>query len=271
MSFRMGLIVGGLVVAVVALAAVVVVLATGGSDGSSSPASSTTGASDASTGDSGEDCGVVESGGPARLDVARSGLDCEAARTIQLSLVNQAKAGAEGTIEVGEWLCTREPFAEYPILTRCVSSSGHELDVVGTAPAAHLTPAEQKAAEPNHSTPPSKPRPVAFQTPSGNIVCVISRHAVACEIFRKTFTPYIPKPPSCPLDYGHRVSVGAYGPSEFDCYGDSMSGIADGTTLHYRREIRRGRIGCLSEKVGLTCETVSGTGFFLSVQAVKLL
>ena len=111
---------------------------------------------------------------------------------------------------------------------------------------------------------------VSFETPSGNIVCGLSPEAVQCEIFRKSYTPSVPKPPSCNLDYGHRVSVGAYGPSEFVCYGDSMSGIAE-QTLDYGREIRRGRISCLSEEAGLVCETVSGTGFALSADAAKLL
>jgi hypothetical protein len=124
---------------------------------------------------------------------------------------------------------------------------------------------------PATSAPDSSPsNNVRFETPSGNITCDLSSEAVHCEIFRKSFTPPVPKPPSCNLDYGHRVSVGAYGPSEFDCYGDSMSGIAE-QTLGYGREIRRGRISCLSEESGLVCETVAGTGFVLSAQAAKLL
>ena len=144
--------------------------------------------------------------------------------------------------------------------------------MVGTAPSAHLTPAEQEAAAATKSTPSGnhEPGPVAFQVPSGNITCALSRESVHCEIFRKRYTPYIPQPQSCNLDYGHRVSVSAYGPAEFDCYGDSMQGIAEGT-LGYGREIRRGRIGCLSEEDGLTCETIGGTGFFLSVDAARLL
>lgn len=261
----MGVVVGGLAVAVVALAVVVIVLVSDGSD-DSTPASETTSV------ESGGDCGVVEAGGPARLDLTQSGLDCEKGRAIQLALVAEAKAGAAGIIEVEGWRCSREPLSEYPILTSCRSGEGQELTVVGTAPSAHLTPAEQQAAKATRPTsPPSAHQEaVAFQVPSGNITCALSRESVHCEIIRKRFTPPVPKPPSCNLDYGHRIGVAAHGPAALDCYGDSMSGIAE-ETLAYGREIRRGRIGCLSEEAGLTCETVAGTGFFLSVDAARLL
>jgi hypothetical protein len=42
-------------------------------------------------------------------------------------------------------------------------------------------------------------------------------------------------------------------------------------TLPYGQELRRGRIGCLSEEAALTCKTVVGTGFTLSAAPVKLL
>jgi hypothetical protein len=140
-----------------------------------------------------------------------------------------------------------------------------------------LTPCRDPKSLPSVPAPPEMKAPsglrsdeVRFETPSGNIVCSLSREAVHCEIFRKSYTPPVPKPPSCHLDYGHRVSVDAYGPSQFDCYGDSMSGIAD-QTLGYGHEIRRGRIGCLSEESGLVCETSAGAGFVLSAQVAKLL
>lgn len=261
----MGVLEGGLGVAVVALAVVVVVLATGGSDDSTT-------STDTSAAGIEPDCGVVEGGGPARLDLTQSGLDCEEGRAVQLALVAKSKAGAAGAIEVGAWRCSREPLAEYPVLTLCRSGEGRELAVVGTAPSAHLTPAEQEAGAATESTRKGNEDQdsVAFEVPSGNITCALSRESVHCEIFRKRYTPYISKPPSCNLDYGHRVGVAAYGAAEFDCYGDSMRGIAEGT-LGYGREIRRGRISCLSEEDGLTCETVAGTGFFLSVDAARLL
>jgi hypothetical protein len=273
-NFRLGVLIGGLGVAVVALVVVLIVLLVDGPTDSTT--SATTGLSEDRGGNTnqrssdGPDCGVVEAGGPARLDLTQSGLNCEEGRAIQLALITKAQTSAPGVIRVGAWVCSREPFSEYPILTRCRSDNGRELIVVGTAHSAHVSPAEEEAAKTSESASADRGSPIAFETPSGNITCALSRSRVSCEISRKTYTPYIPKPPSCHLDYGHRVSVGAYGPAEFDCYGDSMHGIAEGT-LAYGREIRRGRIGCLSAEAGLTCETASGAGFFLSVASVKLL
>jgi Family of unknown function (DUF6636) len=271
----MGLLVGGLGVAVIALVVVVVILLAGSSDDSTTKAQTQPSSSTAEQTEGGEElCAVVESGGPAKLDLSLSGLDCEEGRAIQLALVKLGQSGATGVLEVGEWLCTREPLSEYPTLTRCRADDGRQLNVLGTAPHAHLTPTEQAQARSTSGSEASQrqaPKPVFFETPSGNITCGLSRRGVTCEIFRKSYTPYIPKPPSCPLDYGHRLSVGAYGPAQFDCYGDSMRGLAAGATLPYGNEIRRGRIGCLSKEAGLICETVAGTGFLLSVQSVKLL
>lgn len=269
----MGLLVGGLGVAVVALAVVVIVLASDSSEDSPT----TAGAASApgtgivqedatpAAGDPDEDCGVVESGGPAKLDLSLSGLECEEGRAVQLALVEKADAGAGGVVEVGEWRCVQEPLAVYPLLTRCRSSDGRQLDVVGTAPHAHLTPAEEQAAEPQ------APRPVYFELPSGNVTCALSAESATCEIARKSYTPSVPKPPSCPLDYGHRLSVSADGTASFVCHGDSMQGIANGATLPYGNVIRRGRISCLSQEDGLTCRAGTGAGFFLSSQRAALL
>jgi hypothetical protein len=273
-TFRLGVLVGGLGVGVVALVVVLIVLLADGSTDSTT--SATTGLSENRAGDTnqgssgGPNCGVIETGGPARLDLTQSGLNCEEGRAIQLALITKAQTSAPGAIRVGVWVCSREPFSEYPILTRCRSDNGRKLIVIGTAPSAHVSPAEEEATKTSESASADRGSPIIFETPSGNITCALSRSHVSCEIFRKAYTPYIPKPPSCHLDYGHRVSVGAYGSAEFDCYGDSMHGIAEGT-LAYGREIRRGRIGCLSEEAVLTCETASESGFFLSAAVVKLL
>jgi hypothetical protein len=148
------------------------------------------------------------------LDLSLSGLDCEEGRAIQLALVKLGQSGATGVLEVGKWLCTREPLSEYPTLTRCRSDDGHQLNVLGTAPHAHLTPTEQAQARSTSGSGASQrqaPKPVFFETPSGNITCGLSRRGVTCEIFRKSYTPYIPKPPSCPLDYGHGSPSGPTG------------------------------------------------------------
>lgn len=264
----MGLLVGGLGVASVALIVAVVALATGGSDDSS--ASSTAGAMSSPAG--AESCPTITAAGDkGRIVLADSGLDCLEAKQIQGAFDSAiSREGGRDAVVGQVWDCEAVPLAGYPIVLGCRTKDGRHLEVRSIAPYSVGDAAE---ARPDDDSPPIRsrlPRPAAFETPSGNITCVISAEAVHCEIIHKTYTPYVPKPPSCHLDYGHRVSVGAYGSSEFDCYGDSMMGLAT-STLRYGREVRRGRIGCLSQEAGLTCETVSGTGFFLSVAAVKLL
>jgi hypothetical protein len=108
-----------------------------------------------------------------------------------------------------------------------------------------------------------------FETPSGNIVCALSSTEVRCDIDEKDWTPYIPQPASCHLDWGNSVAVGAYGPSEFLCAGDTLLTSAEGE-LGYGYVIGRGRIKCISRESGLTCLTPAGSGFFLSQQRVKL-
>jgi hypothetical protein len=110
---------------------------------------------------------------------------------------------------------------------------------------------------------------IYFKMPSGNIICAVSREAAVCEILDRRYTPEIPRPFSCQLDYGSRLSVGPQGPAQFDCYGDSMKGIAD-EKLAYGYEISEGPMRCLSEESGVTCENRAGTGFFLSVQQAQL-
>ncbi|HSS42536.1 MAG TPA: DUF6636 domain-containing protein [Solirubrobacterales bacterium] len=108
-----------------------------------------------------------------------------------------------------------------------------------------------------------------FQTPSGNIVCSVSSEAATCEILRKRYTPSVPRPADCPLDYGHRLTVDAAGVAGFSCYGDSMSEIAEGS-LPYGNYLKRGSISCVSQESGLTCRSRNGGGFFLSVDEATL-
>lgn len=110
---------------------------------------------------------------------------------------------------------------------------------------------------------------VRFSSPSGNIECSLSSENATCEVFRKSFTPSVPKPADCMLDYGHRLTVDSHGTASFACYGDSMRGIAE-RNLPYGRFLTRGSMTCKSEPVGVTCGTSSGA-FFLSAQRADLL
>jgi hypothetical protein len=147
--------------------------------------------------------------------------------------------------------------------------------VVSGTPQKNTPPAQDASTAQTESTPPpAHPGPDQgptrfFETPSGNIVCALSSKGVRCDIADKVWTPYIPKPASCHLDWGNSVTVGAYGPSEFLCVGDTLQGSAEGE-LSYEYTIARGRIKCVSRESGLTCLTLAGTGFFLSQERVRL-
>jgi hypothetical protein len=264
----MGLVIGALGMAVVALAVAVIVLVNSDPDSGSTPATGTV-AKDAATQSHERACRVVESGGSTRLDLTESGLGCAEGQAIHRSFVKQLKAGITGPLEVGPWICTQEPFAVYPVLARCVTSSGRGLEVLGLAPSAHLSPTEIEAAEIKEDSAGGRAdesQPLFFQTPSGNIICALSHQGTTCEILRKSYVPSVPKPPSCNLDYGHRLTVDAAGTVTFVCHGDSMSGTAE-RVLPYGRLLQRGQVTCRSEQSGMRCGTDTG-GFKLSVQRV---
>ena len=271
MSFRMGLVIGALGMAVVALAVAVIVVVSSDPNDGSAPSASTIAKEAADQSSRERVCRVVESGGPARLDLAESGLGCAEGQMIHRSFVRQLKAGVTAPLEVGPWVCTQEPFAVYPVLARCQADDRRELKVLGLAPSAHLSPTEIEAAELEENAEGARDyesQPLLFQTPSGNIICALSRQFATCEILRKSYVPSVPKPPSCNLDYGHRLTVDATGTVTFVCHGDSMSGIAE-NVLPYGKFLQRGRLTCSSKPSGMTCGTEKG-GYKLSAQEVVI-
>ncbi len=107
-----------------------------------------------------------------------------------------------------------------------------------------------------------------FQTPSGNIGCVIDRSSVRCDIDKRDWSP--PKAPAdCNLDYGQGIQLTAGGGADFVCAGDTTLGA--GQKLDYGSSISAGLLRCESAQDGLTCrDTENGSGFFLSVQSYKI-
>lgn len=268
MSFKVGLIVGGLGVAVVALGLTVVVLAIGDGDGESPPRSTGEGPGNGALVE--PICRVVESGGDARLDLAESGLMCPEGQAIIGSIQRQIDAGLSGALEAGDWICSQRPFAEYPILTHCRSSNGQTFDVVGLAPSAHMSQTEIEATELEeaHEQRESPPRAQFFYTPSANIGCALMPDAVRCDIRDRRWEPS-PKPSDCTLDWGNGVSVGATGGARIICAGDTLLGGTYGE-LPYGNALQRGAITCVSRSAGLTCRNQDGSGFLLSYQRLTL-
>jgi hypothetical protein len=112
--------------------------------------------------------------------------------------------------------------------------------------------------------------PRYFETPSHNIGCYISRHDARCDIRERSWSPP-PEPKSCKkigLDYGQGIVVGP-NRAEFVCAGDTSLGGPG--LLGYGRSARRGPIGCLSTRAGITCANDENKhGFFLSRQRYRL-
>lgn len=105
-----------------------------------------------------------------------------------------------------------------------------------------------------------------FQTPSGNIHCMIDSGdfaGVRCDIlqFRASFRQ---RPADCDLEWGDSFWIGpADGRGDLVCHGDTVA-TPDAAVLGYGATIGKSGIACRSEKSGLTCANTSGHGFFLS-------
>lgn len=112
-----------------------------------------------------------------------------------------------------------------------------------------------------------------FETPSGNIACIMDVGVeVRCDIRRRRWRPP-PKPKSCPVDWGQGMVVGVRGRGRFVCAGDTALSPPGKRyrRLAYGKRIRIRGLTCVSRRVGLTCTNRAGRGFFLSRQRYRLL
>jgi hypothetical protein len=106
-----------------------------------------------------------------------------------------------------------------------------------------------------------------FESPSGNIGCVISKSGARCDIRERSWQPP-PKPASCQTDWGYGLTVGRRGRGRFICAGDSVLGGK--RRLAYGKTIRRGRFRCRSRTNGMRCvNRRNGHGFALSRQFAR--
>jgi hypothetical protein len=111
-------------------------------------------------------------------------------------------------------------------------------------------------------------RLVHFQSPSGNIGCVVWRGTARCDIDKHGWTPP-PRPADCRLDYGQGIALGSDGSSEFVCAGDTTLD-PKAPILAYGESEGGGGVTCASSEAGVTCKDGDGHGFFISVQGYKL-
>ena len=109
-----------------------------------------------------------------------------------------------------------------------------------------------------------------FQSPSGNIGCVIGGGLARCDILEHDWTPP-PKPASCiDGDYGNGVEVIGGHPGQYTCAGDTVFS-PNNPVLGYGEKITKNRFRCKSKTSGMRCVNRKlKHGFFLSRDRVRL-
>jgi hypothetical protein len=110
-----------------------------------------------------------------------------------------------------------------------------------------------------------------FQTPTGNIGCVIAAGSARCDILRRSWSPP-PRPSTCPqiVNFGQGLTVGAAAPAGFVCAGDTVRDPASGK-LAYGTASQVGTLVCVSRRTGMTCSNrQTGHGFLISLQRYRL-
>lgn len=123
------------------------------------------------------------------------------------------------------------------------------------------------ADPPSRNEPPGAPDTTAskapmFQSPTGNMVCVMSKASgVRCDIREREWHPP-PQPSSCDFNWANGMELRDRGPGHFSCISDAPG---PASVLVYGKSIRRGRYKCLSSEKGMRCFNRSnGHGFLLS-------
>jgi hypothetical protein len=106
----------------------------------------------------------------------------------------------------------------------------------------------------------------AFQSPSGNVNCLIGTFAAAsnhnfvyCEVADRIWEAP-PQPPDCPLVWGSRFRLEQGEAAGFACYHQDLP--APQQTLDYGQRRSVGTITCDSEPSGMTCTDSSSGRFF---------
>ena len=109
-----------------------------------------------------------------------------------------------------------------------------------------------------------------FESPSGNIGCVINGKGVRCDIQSHQW-PTPPPPPDCLNDYGNGVQVGKRDqPATYVCAGDTVF-TPSAEVLGYGERIKVKRFRCTSKQQGMRCVNRDNKhGFLISRADVRL-
>jgi hypothetical protein len=111
----------------------------------------------------------------------------------------------------------------------------------------------------------------AFQSPTGNIGCMIVGGTARCDIVKRSWSPP-PRPSSCPriVDYGQGVELGVAGAARFVCAGDTARDPV-APKLPYGTASEVAPFLCVSRSTGMSCSNrADGHGFTISIQTYEL-
>jgi hypothetical protein len=110
----------------------------------------------------------------------------------------------------------------------------------------------------------------AFQSPTGNIACLMTAKSARCDIAERDWNPP-PHPSSCPdeVDFGQGIQLPASGPAQFVCAGDTALN-PQAPKLDYGSSSQVGSITCTSAESGMSCQNASGGTFTISRQGYDL-
>ncbi len=113
----------------------------------------------------------------------------------------------------------------------------------------------------------------SFQTPSGNIHCLVfteadGQNSLRCDVLENK-APIPPQPADCPLDWGHVFTMGSRQPGAFACAADTISDPSN-PVLPYGRVWNRGGFRCEATTDRLRCENRAGHNWELSRDRQRL-
>jgi hypothetical protein len=110
----------------------------------------------------------------------------------------------------------------------------------------------------------------AFQSPTGNIACIITAKFARCDISQRDWSPP-PHPASCPdeVDFGQGIQLPATGSASFVCAGDTALN-PQAPKLAYGSSSQVGSITCTSAESGMSCSNPGGGGFTISRESYDL-
>ncbi len=102
-----------------------------------------------------------------------------------------------------------------------------------------------------------------FQSPSGNIVCLLGAVGVACDV--SDYIYQVPPGPPCSqhIAWGNRFTLQKGQAAEMVCHGDTLR-VPGEQTLGYGQTVSAGTITCSSDPSGVKC-TDSSTGHYFRV------